>query len=249
MKEFKFNSTFLITLLIFFTLSSCDKDDDTNQEEEPQQSSCLINTIYDDGDVIYQFTYDESAKIIKATAWGNTLNYQYSGNSIIVEGKTPSGEFAGKATYLLNAKGFVTYVHAEHNEAGTSWTDSQYEYENDNKLIKYISTNSTTGSQPFVQTYTWQNGNIIASETGTGKITTYTYYLDMPKQYGGYYSYMDLIGSGAKIFDTKNELKSASLDGITTTISYQTDDDGKIMVMMLNDGTTASSISYGYQCD
>ena len=73
--------------------------------------------------------------------------------------------------------------------------------------------------------------------------------MDMPKKDGGYYSYMDLRGSGAKVFDTKNELKSASLDGITTTISYQTDDDGKIMVMMLNDGTTASSISYDYVCE
>lgn len=249
MKKFKFNNTFLITLLTFFTLFSCNKDDDTNQEEEPQQASCLINTIYNNyGVLIHEFTYDESAKIIKAIAGGNTLNYTYSGNSIIIEEETPSGKFAGKATYLLNAKGFVTYVHAEHNEAGTNWSDNHYVYENDSLLVKYIGTNST-GSQPFVQTYTWQNGNIIASETGTGKITTYTYYLDMPKKYGGYYSYINLISGGAKIIENKNELKSYSLNGITTTFSYQTDDDGKIMVMMQNYGTTAISISYGYQCD
>ena len=36
----------------------------------------LINTIYDnDGAVLYEFTYDKSAKIVEAIARGITLNY------------------------------------------------------------------------------------------------------------------------------------------------------------------------------
>jgi len=252
MKKIRFGRMLLIVAFTSFTLLSCNKEDDPRTEEEPQPSSCRINTIYNnDGDVQMQFTYNEAGKVVKATQGGLTLNYQYNGNTIVIEGTNASGEFVSKSTWILNNQGFVTDVHSEHNETGTDWTDNQYEYEAGTRLIKHTSTNSTSGSQPFVETYTWANGNIVSVETGAGQITTYSYYTEMPKQPGDYFSYAELIGpGGAKVFATKNALKSYTLNSATTSFTYQTDDDGKIVGMRYKYGTDPSTkVGFGYECD
>ena len=253
MKNFRLGSMLLLVTFISFTVFSCNKDDDPQTEKDPQQtSSCWINILYDkNGDVYTQFTYNEDGKIDKATLGGITLDYQYSGNTIVIEGTNASGEFVSKSTYILNNKGYVINVRAEYDETGTSWTESQYEYEDDVRLVKSIGTNSTNGSQSFVQTYIWENGNLVSSETGTGKITTYSFYMDMPKQPGEYLSYTELIGpgTGAKLYDTKNALKSFTTENGTTSFTYQTDDDGKIVAMLAKAGTNPNSkVGYGYEC-
>lgn len=253
MKKFRYGRMLLIVAFTSFTLLSCNKDDDPRTEEEPKPSSCRINTIYNnDGEVQMQFTYNEAGKVVKATQGGLTLNYQYNGNTIVIEGTNASGEFVSKSTWILNNQGYVTNVRAEYNESGTQWAESQYEYEDGTRLVRYTGTNSTSGSQPFVQTYTWENGNIVSVKTGAGKITTYSYYTDMPKQPGEYFSYSELIGpgTGAKIYNTKNALKSFTTENGTTSFTYQTDDDGKIVAMLYKYGTDPSTkVGFGYVCD
>ncbi|HMR17900.1 MAG TPA: hypothetical protein PKA53_01255 [Sphingobacterium sp.] len=227
-----------ILLLCLSLTISCSKK--SKNDPEPPEPTCRIIVAGGEG-LIFNITYNEEGKISKVTVGSTTRTYEYSGNTAIVR-TVNAGTFFSKTIYTLNNNGFVTKKRIEYNETGTDWNNTDFLYNESTQLIRTTVTNSS-GDIPTTYTYTWENGNLA---TVAGRI--YEYYTDKPQQPGDFTYFEELFEQdGMRVNNSKNAVKSTTVSE-TMSITYTTDQDGKITSLTTQRGTSMETINYQYEC-
>ena len=228
----------LISLSIAFTmtviLTQCSKSSN-------KKASCEILTVTPSPNgTPFHFTYNADGKPSRVESSNFVMTYEYLvGSAIIVTFN--SGNFQSKTIATLNKDGLATMVRTEFDTLGTSWSNTFYEY---NRLELSRSTfTSSTGGRPVISTYTWDNQNLVISNTDTSSVT-YGYYTNKPLQTGDYFLLVQQL-QGYDIYRNKNLLKSID----NTFLNYQFGTDGKINSLSATTGANENFINYEYQCD
>jgi hypothetical protein len=218
----------------------CKKDSD----EEPPAPICKVQTITQSS-VVLSFLYDSSKRVSRVAYSDGTLEeYTYKGDTtrILV---TEGGAFEQRKIITNNALGMATQVRLEENQAGTSGTIINFQY-NGTELIqeiqKPIGSASTT-----VTIYTWRAGNLTEIRSDT-TVALLDYYTNKPSQPGNYLEVVNL-SEGYTTIKTKNLLKSVTQSGVTVTITYIFDKDNNIAKAEFTGGSSNNAIGLTYQCE
>lgn len=232
----KTKAPYYFIVLLLTCIISCRKNEDIAIPSPPQQQqNCKIITLAYGADY-YSFAYDDQGRLAKRTENsqpGNYDSYTYSDGSYEKQTKK-NNQLYKKTTALLNTQGWVKRdTIREYGNNGTiviQTTVNTYEYTSDGEMTKSIAKVGNNPEQTI--SYTWSNGNLVGDSRGY----TYTYYTGMPGQDGNFLGVVDLMTSDISRKQSKNLLKSLSIQGITTPVSYQFDSDGKIILIKYGNG-------------
>lgn len=221
-----------ITMAVLFT--KCSKSNN-------KKASCQIITVTPaPNGTPFHLTYNTNGKPVRVESGTFVMTYEYSAGSATIVSFN-SGNFQSRTVATLNQDGLATNVRTELDTLGTNWSNTFYEY-NGLELSKSTLTNST-GGKPVVTTYTWNNHNLVISNTDSSS-TTYGYYTDKPVQTGDYFLLVQQL-NGYDMYRNKNLLKSID----ATSLNYQFGTDGKINSLSATTGANENFINYEYQCD
>jgi hypothetical protein len=149
-------------------LSSCKKDSTST----PKQN-CKINSVTLDSLVI-NFFYNPDGKIssIIEGVGADTISYTYSAN---VMAQTDGTSIK---TSQISSSGEV--LKTNYSSYGTIFWEEDYEYDNNNNLVKV--TSIFNGNLRDIVTFTWSNGNMILATLNGNEAETFTYYTDKPSR-------------------------------------------------------------------
>ena len=225
-------------LILAGTFSACKKDKDRNPGGK---TNCRIVEVKVPGSQDVLITYNSDGKVSKEVEEDSVVDaYTYKEDSIFIV-QTVAGRFGSRQVIAVNPHGLATYVRSEYDPQGDLWNAFQFEYNGDQ-----ISRSTYTASDGGVTitTYTWLDGNLVAS-TVNGFTYTYGYYTDKPSQDGDYFSFSQLL-SGVETVRNKNLLKSLSGNEVT----YSFDGSGKISSLHMSaNSSQITTANYTYQCD
>jgi YD repeat-containing protein len=240
MKTINAPTTIAFLLLTIVPFQACKKD-------SKQKPACrVITTTSTSGS--YNYIYNSEGKLASITNGTKVSTFVYSPNSIVINA-TNSGSFYFKRTVTLNSNGLPSNMKWEKNVSGTEWENTLYEYSG-MQLIKTTTTKSTGGA-PYIETYEWANGNMVANHF-SGGTTTYQYYPDKTALDGDFFHHIQLANYGYFFLKPKNMVKSFTTVAYTATIEYGNDDDNKINIMTVTYGYPTPQIAtfnYQYQCN
>ena len=237
MKTFKILISAVLIFGITGIFSGCKKDDNNFKKQK-----CWIatETIVGTGPAI-RFSYNSDGKVSRVVLDNGVVQaYTYDG-SITTILTVDSGAFDSRTIIAKNAAGLATNVRNEFDDAGTSWSNTKYEY-NGEELVKSTNTRSSGGT-PEISNFSWSNGNLVTENPGSGPIT-YDYYTDKPRQNGDYFAFVESI-QGFEIVRNKNLLKSISPNVLFT---YDFAPDGNISTLKISGGSSVNFIDYEYLC-
>jgi hypothetical protein len=234
MKTLKLLPALTTTLFIISIFASCKKD---------SKPDCNIITITPSSGDAFNFTYNSDGTVSTMSSGTDITTFAYGGNTVIAT-TTSSGTFSSKKIVTTNANGMATNIRTEHNMSGTDWNNDALEYSG-TQLIKSTST-SSSGGTPSVSTYSWTNGNMVSSTSGSS-VTTIDYFTDKSAQEGDYLHIAQLV-AGYEIYRTKNAIKSITSGSSITSFSYSYDGDGKITSLSAT-GSSAIIYTYQHQCN
>ncbi len=234
MKTLRTLNSLAIVLKMTVFLTYCSKSND-------KKASCRIITVTPaPNGTPFHFTYNTDGKPSRAESSNFVMTCEYSaGSATIVTFNL--GNFQSKTTATLNKDGLATNVRTELDTLGTNWSNTIYEY--NGQEVSRSTLTSSNGGRPIVTTYTWDNQNLVISNTDSSS-ETFGYYNDKPRQTGDYFVLVQQL-QGYENFRNKNLLKSID----ATSLNYQFGTDGKINSLSATTGANETFINYEYQCD
>lgn len=221
----------LACITLFILLTGCKKD------KTKEQDCKLLTVTTDVGSTV--FTYDGNGRISSITRGNKVARYEYSGSSVIVN-VTVDGAFFHKINATLNDNHLPVNIRLDKNVAGTQWNNYLMEYSG-TQLIKRTDTYHT-GSTPQVANYTWVNGNLVSSTSGSGTVS-FTYDESKAVQAADVLTVSGLLSDDGFIM-IKNRNLVNSFNGMPVTYTF----DAYNRITGANIGTVASS-SYQYTCN
>jgi hypothetical protein len=111
-----------------------------------------------------------------------------------------------------------------------------------------VATNDATdyNGNSASKNYTWENGNISTLVEGN-HVINYKYYADKKFQVGDWGDIQQFL-SGFRIYENKNLVQSAEINGTTTTYAYQFDDEGRIVEAKSTTTIATNTFKVEYEC-
>ncbi len=221
-------------------VAGCNKNKDAPAPKPP----CRLIASIAGGGTITKFTYNTSGRIETIDDGQYYSVFSYSGNTV-THTRTLNGNFSKRSTITLNSNDMVTNERVAFSSNGLNWYNYAHEYSG-TQLIKTTRTNSSTQTIETT-TYTWVNGNLVEESNGR----RFEYYPDKKNATGDFMQLQHLIerGSGDMLVRNTHLVKVWEEGSDLFNISYDFDNDGKIVGCKLTRGGITFSYTYAYQCE
>jgi hypothetical protein len=228
-------------IMLFF---SCSKKESPMPPVIPKTDCMISSANYASGTLnfTYTLTYNDGGKLSKLVYDGLSAyvkTFTYSGNMIYVN---IDGINSATDTITLNNSGLIT-IHKETTQQ--SVYNTTFSYDPNGQIL---SSTTQQDNNPAVTTnYTFTNGDLTNTSSGTSKDTT-VYSLDKPAVIGNLDDFNQLIYYGSSYYTNKHLKESFSSWPNHYNFTYAYDQDGKITSVVSNDGTVSESFNFTYEC-
>lgn len=231
-------------LALLLVLAGCKPGD---SDPIPTIKSCQLATIAEPG-IERQISYDAEGRIASISNTSSTPGsdkYQYFGNYAIIQRASFLGVPA-KDSITWNTAGLMTTRHAAAVSNPSFWYHQDFSYNAGNELQSII-TYSSSSPSPSTQTFTWKEGDLLATSYGE----TFEYDTSKLAEPGDLFSFRNLTQEGWPTVRTRH-LPVAHISGSSRgMIQYSRDAKGRIEkmeIMYVNGYGAKRSVGYSYHC-
>lgn len=228
-----------VALLALLLSPSCGK-------KSSHTPTCQIITVTDQTTTTTTFNinYDNSGRVsTEQVVSGSTVTnkvFTYIGNTEIMTSASSTNYSTDSIT--LNSDGLIVSDYYKDNfPADAMSTINTYSGTELQKQIVTMGNNA-----PQTATYTWSNGDMVAS-SGSPSIT-YSYNSKASEE-GDYWQIIQLINYGASFIKTAHQLAGYAYTNNIENINYTYDNTGKVTGVTGTAGASVENISYQYQCN
>jgi len=218
-----------------------------SQNKKPE---CRIVAMNSDAGEEIRFLYDDSGRVKTITQSGNYVTHFDYYNNVILATETRNDSIVYKRIMTIGSNDMMSNLFEEsYNNGMPKWNYTSYTY--NGKELKGTSTITSNSSIPVQSVLTWKNGNFVSEKVSdnSGEVK-FEYYPDKAVQPGDYWdiNLLATMGTGDKLYQNKNLVKSIRSEKSTTEISYQFDEKGKIISMTKTAENTDKIWKYEYEC-
>jgi YD repeat-containing protein len=233
----KLAGVILICTLFFLLNGGCKKKNDSKLECRIVRLTKKTQT--------FDFSYGSNGKVSAMLLMPDNQQtlFSYEGNKTIIT-VTHKGNFDYRMIVDNNASGLATNVRYEYDQAGISWYNQAFSYD-ERKLTTNLITDVALDTVKV--NYIWGNDN-LATQISEGDVFHFKYYTDKPYQPGDWRYNQQLI-QGYRIYNDKNLLQSEEINGFIVYYTYQYDTNGRITEVTRTAPNSTITYKIEYACD